>query len=115
MPNLMPLQYQQTVRFQHRDGHSDAVATIAFSPNGLLLASGGLDGRVCIWDVRSSKLLYAFSGKSAVLSLLWLGMSNKNLVCGMANGTIVPLAISRVHATSVGSCRAIDYLLLETH
>ena len=104
----MPLQYQQTARFQHRDGHSDAVAAVAFSPNGLLLASGGLDGRVCVWDVRSSKLLYAFSGKSAVLSLLWLEISNENLVCGMADGTIASLAISRVRMAPVSPCKVID-------
>ena len=74
----------------------DAIAVVAFSANGQLLASGGIDGRICVWEVRRGKLLYVFSGKSAVLSLLWLESSNDRLVCGMADGTIAALAIFTV-------------------
>ena len=34
-------------------GHSNAVSSVAFSPDGELLASGSLDGRVYLWDVAS--------------------------------------------------------------
>ncbi|KAI9060540.1 WD40 repeat-like protein, partial [Trametes sanguinea] len=65
---------------------------VAFSPNGEWLASGGLDGRLCVWHVGSGKLLYVFSGKSPVLSAVWLD-SHEHLVCGMEDGTIASLAI----------------------
>ncbi|KAI0737798.1 WD40-repeat-containing domain protein, partial [Daedaleopsis nitida] len=39
------------------------------------------------------KLLYVFSGKSAVLSLVWLERSTDQLVCGMEDGTIATLII----------------------
>ena len=94
--DTMPLQYQRVARLVHPDGHSDGVTVVAFSPNGLLLGSGGMDGRICIWDIARRKLIYVFSGKSAVLSLLWLGASNCKLVCGMEDGTIAFLAISTV-------------------
>ena len=89
----MPLQYQPSARFQHSEGHQDGITVLTFSPNGLLLASGGLDGRVCIWDMGNLKLQHVFSGKSAVLSLSWLEQSNEHLVCGMDDGTIASLTL----------------------
>lgn len=92
----MPLQYQQKARLLHSEGHSHGVTTATFSPNGSLLASGGMDGRVCIWSLCTNKLRYVFSGKSPVLSLCWLESSNEELVCGMEDGTIASLRISTV-------------------
>ncbi|TFK83033.1 WD40 repeat-like protein [Polyporus arcularius HHB13444] len=90
----MPLQYQPLARLLHPEGHSDGVSTVCFSPNGLLLASGGMDGRVCVWSMCSNKLLYVFSGRSPVLSLAWLAASNDKLVCGMEDGTIASLTLA---------------------
>ena len=91
-----PLKYQQCARLMHSEGHSDAVSVVTFSPDGSYLGSGGLDGRICIWSMPHGKLLYVFSGKSEVLSLVWLGQSNDRLICGMRDGTIACLSISSV-------------------
>jgi WD40 repeat protein len=37
------------------DGHSDLVYSVAFSPDGQLLASGSKDGNVKLWNVKSGK------------------------------------------------------------
>jgi tetratricopeptide (TPR) repeat protein len=41
-------------------GHSQSVMSVAFSPDGSLLASGGLDGMVWLWDVSTFKPTAAF-------------------------------------------------------
>ena len=37
------------------DGHEEQVNSVAFSPNGQILASGSKDGNVKLWDVNSGK------------------------------------------------------------
>ncbi|KAJ9533174.1 WD40-repeat-containing domain protein [Haematococcus lacustris] len=43
-------------------GHTDTVASLAFSSNGSLLASGGMDGVVKIWDTSSGQLVQDLEG-----------------------------------------------------
>src|SRR5260370_41852681 len=43
-------------------GHASSINSIAFSPNGHLLASGSDDRAVKLWDVKSGRLLRTFWG-----------------------------------------------------
>jgi len=47
--------------------HSDAVGAVAFSPDGLMLASGSKDKTIQIWDLATGKSIRTFPGDSATI------------------------------------------------
>jgi WD40 repeat protein len=55
-------------------GHSAAVQCVAFSADGQMLASGGKDASVRLWDVAGRRLVATLSAHSE--SLAWLAFSN---------------------------------------
>ena len=48
--------------FLHLEGHTDTVASLAFSSDGALLASGGMDGVVRVWDASTGACLQTLEG-----------------------------------------------------
>jgi cell division cycle protein 20 (cofactor of APC complex) len=63
-------------------GHSQEVCGLKWSPDGSLLASGGNDNMLMIWDARKSNapLLQFSEHKAAVKALAWCPWQ-KNLIC----------------------------------
>ncbi len=47
--------------------HSDAVGSVAFSPDGLMLASGSKDKTIQIWDLATGKSIRSFAGDSSTI------------------------------------------------
>lgn len=82
----------------HRDtatlrGHTDLVFSIAYSPDGNTVASGGFDGRILLWDTKSYRLIGTLerpetTGKQWVTSLLYRPNSNI-LTASYRDGQIV--------------------------
>ena len=50
-------------------GHSDEVWTLAVSPDGKYLASGGKDRRVGVWDVEKNEWVKGFGGHRDCISV----------------------------------------------
>lgn len=58
-------------------GHKDSVSSLAFSMDGQLLASGGLDGLVQIWDPSSGNLKCTLEGPGGGVEVRSLKFSEK--------------------------------------
>lgn len=52
-------------------GHSRQITSLAFNPDGSMLASGGFDDEVKLWDVDSGKLLRGMGEKGSTTGRVW--------------------------------------------
>lgn len=53
-------------------GHYGEISALAWSPNGALLASAGLDRTLTLWDTRTQKILKKFDGiREPILTIAW--------------------------------------------
>ncbi|KAI1783939.1 WD40-repeat-containing domain protein [Ganoderma leucocontextum] len=87
----MVVQYQQFHLLD--DGHTQGTTRVAFSSNARFVATAGLDGRLCIWDMEMGELKYVFLGSSPVLSLAWIPGGDDLVVCSLADGNIACINI----------------------
>lgn len=86
-----------------RGCHRDSINSVAFSPNGRFLASGGDDCMLFMYDCLTGQDLVKISSSSNVTSLLWHPSSTEIWV-GHANGNlqmIDPVCILLHSLTSV--------------
>ncbi|KAI1783787.1 WD40-repeat-containing domain protein [Ganoderma leucocontextum] len=76
------------------EGHVATITAIAFSPKGRYLATAGLDGKICIWDISDCHLICVYQASSHGLSLSWVPRREDKVLVGMANGYVVSLSFS---------------------
>jgi WD40 repeat protein len=82
-------------------GHQQAVRSVAFSPNGKLLASGSSDNTIRLWQVHSGRKSTPLKGHhSAVLSVAF-SPDGKTLASGSDDGTL------RLWSVAAGHCLAV--------
>ncbi|MFL6468854.1 MAG: protein kinase domain-containing protein, partial [Pyrinomonadaceae bacterium] len=63
------------------------VESIAFSPNGTMLATGGMDDMIHLWDATTGEKLKTLSGHSGVVWSLEFSPDGKRLLSGSADKT----------------------------
>ena len=69
-------------------GHSSIVHTVAFSPNGLYLASGSDDRTIAIWEVKSGDHIKTLKGHSQPVITVVYSPNGEYLASGSVDNTI---------------------------
>jgi WD40 repeat protein len=72
-----------------RQGHAGAVYTVAVSPDGKTLASGGADHTVRLWDLKSSKQRGVLTQHTDLVFSVAFSPDGRLLASGSNDGTIV--------------------------
>ncbi|KAH8427824.1 WD40 repeat domain-containing protein [Aspergillus melleus] len=84
-PKPDKLNYQQ--KFLLR-GHLRGVSAVQFSPDASMIASGGADGAVKVWDTQSGRLIHTFEGHLAGVSTISWGPDGAIIASGSDDKTI---------------------------
>lgn len=81
--------------------HTGAVLAVAFSPGGRVVATGGDDRTIKLWEVATGELLQTLSGHSWAVAALSFTAEGQILVSGSWDGTVKLWAITELGADPV--------------
>ncbi|BHF71788.1 Transducin (beta)-like 1 X-linked receptor 1 [Sparganum proliferum] len=74
--------------------HKEPVYSVAFSPDGQLLATGSFDQRVHIWSVDSGELINTYQGTGGIFEVCWNSRGDK-VGASASDGSVVVLDLRR--------------------
>jgi WD40 repeat protein/transcriptional regulator with XRE-family HTH domain len=68
--------------------HTGAVCSVAFSPDGKILATGNSDGTVRLWDVATHRQITTLTGHAGEVLSVAFSPDGKTLATGNSDGTV---------------------------
>ncbi len=74
--------------FSNLDSHNGFVYTVQFSPDGKILASGGADRKIKLWNTDTGKIIYTLDGHQDVVTAIQFMPNGKILIGAGADRTI---------------------------
>ena len=98
-------------------GNAHGITSLALSPAGTTLATGGADGRIHLLDVASRRELKVLKGAQGTITALTFGVDGTHLFSGEENGTIrqwnalTGTEVGTGYNTPLGAITALSYSL----
>jgi WD40 repeat protein len=74
-------------RLMIQDGHNGAIQCVAFSPNGKLVVTGGMDATARLWDVQTGKQVHVFRGHAGGIQSICFSPDGKRVLTGSLDRT----------------------------
>lgn len=81
-PAVAQLKYLDDLLHEHFIGHEKSIGSVAFSPDGKMIASSSADHTVKLWDVATRKVIRTLAGPSWVSGLVRFTPDGKELITG---------------------------------
>ncbi|WP_373534009.1 protein kinase [Microcoleus sp.] len=85
---IQPINYTKISLAQTLSGHSDAVLSVAFSPDGKVLASGSYDKTIELWEVATGRKITSLTGHSNYVLSVAFSPDGRVLASGSFDKTI---------------------------
>ncbi|MBN4004355.1 hypothetical protein [Nostoc sp. LPT] len=86
--NIILWDWQNNRQIRTFKGHSNAVTSLAFSPDGLNLVSGSDDKTIKVWDVQTGLPIITLFGHESYVESVAFSPDGKNIVSGGYDKTV---------------------------